>query len=81
MFLFLFPYVFYVARCSTSALPSPPEAEAILGAIIAAYPSLAEIRESVVLAVNEEYVSMDDVTPVQLRDGATIAVIPPLSGG
>ena len=57
------------------------EAAAILGAIIAAYPSLAEIQESVVLAVNEEYVSMDDVTPVQLVDGVTIAVIPPLSGG
>ena len=35
---------------------------------------------SVAVAVDQEYVPMDS-TPLQLRAGAEVAIIPPLSGG
>jgi molybdopterin converting factor small subunit len=41
---------------------------------------LGEIRHSLVLALNQTYVELDD-TPLNLSEGDEIAVIPPLSGG
>ena len=46
------------------------------------YPALAEMvrdEESLTLALNEEYLTSGQVLP--LKDGDTIALIPPISGG
>mmetsp|Transcript_10637 Transcript_10637/g.22437 ORF Transcript_10637/g.22437 Transcript_10637/m.22437 type:complete len:92 (+) Transcript_10637:172-447(+) len=46
------------------------------------YPKLADMvqdEENLTLALNEEYVTSGQVLP--LKDGDTIALIPPISGG
>ena len=46
------------------------------------YPSLAEMvldEDNLTLALNEEYVTSGQVLP--LKDGDTVALIPPISGG
>lgn len=46
------------------------------------YPALASLvldRQSITLALNEEYVGEGQILP--LRDGDTVALIPPISGG
>ena len=52
------------ARCLTSA-------------VIERYPALAAMRDSVIVAVNAEYVSAD----FPIRAGDEVALIPPVSGG
>lgn len=47
-------------------------------AIVAAYPALAEIKDAIVLAVNQSYV---DGEARPLAEGDEVAVIPPISGG
>ncbi len=41
------------------------------------HPELREVINSLRIAVNEEYVGED----TQIRDGDTVAIIPPVSGG
>ena len=46
------------------------------------YPKLATMvldEENLTLALNEEYVPMGEV--LKLKDGDTVALIPPISGG
>lgn len=43
------------------------------------YPALEDIRPSLALAINEEYV-IDD-TPIDLQDNDRVALIPPITGG
>lgn len=43
------------------------------------FPSLSQILDTCVLAVNQEYV--DKGLPIALKEGDEIALIPPLSGG
>jgi len=45
--------------------------------VLAKHPSLEKILTTSLLAVNQEYVD----TPVVLKEGDEIAVIPPISGG
>ncbi len=47
------------------------------GALCARYPALTPYSESVMFAVNAEYVASDH----PLRAGEELAVIPPVSGG
>lgn len=50
--------------------------------LAALYPKLASLvedEENLTLALNEEYVPMGEVW--KLKDGDTIALIPPISGG
>jgi molybdopterin converting factor small subunit len=50
--------------------------------LAALYPHLADMITTITLAVNEEYVhDDDDDDPVLLKDGDTVALIPPISGG
>ncbi|XP_023839208.1 molybdopterin synthase sulfur carrier subunit [Salvelinus sp. IW2-2015] len=48
--------------------------------LVSRHPRLSAVRDSVVLAVRQEYLALGDVR-VSLRDGDEVAVIPPLSGG
>ncbi len=52
----------------------------LVAAVVTLYPALAPLASSCMLAVDEEYVDLAG-TPVTLRPGAVIALIPPLSGG
>ena len=51
----------------------------ILRLILEQVPGLANISESIVLAVDQEYTSPDQT--IVLKEGSEIALIPPLSGG
>jgi len=50
--------------------------------LAARYPKLASLvldEENITLALNEEYVPMGEV--LKLKEGDTVALIPPISGG
>ena len=51
----------------------------ILQDIINVYNNLSEIREGVILSVNQEYLQSEE--NIVLNTGDEIAVIPPISGG
>ena len=58
-------------------LPDATTADEISAAVFLRFPQLAELRESVIVAVNEEYVRGE--FPVRACDD--VALIPPVSGG
>ena len=51
----------------------------LVSLIRAAYPALHPVLDTVVLALNEEYVDKDAVLTLQSTD--TLALIPPIAGG
>lgn len=52
----------------------------VLGAICEHFPALRAIRNSVIIAVNEQYCE-DLSRDLRIREGDEIAVIPPIAGG
>ena len=68
-----------VAGCSTESVELPEGARVsdLLDALGAQYPRLAELRPSLLVAQDLEYVSAS----ATLRDGEEIALMPPVSGG
>lgn len=62
----------------TITLPDGADLDALIGALTARYPALEPLWPHVRLAVDEAFVA-DRGAP--LADGATVAVIPPVSGG
>jgi molybdopterin converting factor subunit 1 len=56
---------------------APPDVAALRAALLAARPALAPILPRCRIAVDREFV--DDAAPV--RDGAEVAIVPPVSGG
>ena len=48
-----------------------------MDALMQKHPSLEPLRNRLAVAMDERYVSID----TQLRDGCTLALIPPVSGG
>eukprot|EP00048_Salpingoeca_helianthica_P017786 m.238996 g.238996 ORF g.238996 m.238996 type:complete len:86 (+) comp22208_c0_seq1:3-260(+) len=64
---------------ATLELPSSATGQELLQQLCTHYQGLAVIQRNLVLALNEEYVDME--SPLALRAGDTLAVIPPLSGG
>ena len=64
---------------ATSSSPNTADLRRILAD---AYPKLAPLvmdEDSITLALNEEYVPAGEILP--LKDGDTVALIPPISGG
>jgi molybdopterin converting factor small subunit len=53
--------------------------DSLLTELVARYPTLADIRPVLALAINEEYVM--DQTTIHLTENDVIALIPPISGG
>lgn len=52
----------------------------IIEAICERFPALSIIRDSIIIAHNEQY--CEDLTkPIKVADGDEIAVIPPIAGG
>eukprot|EP00042_Codosiga_hollandica_P003066 m.12793 g.12793 ORF g.12793 m.12793 type:complete len:63 (-) comp17860_c0_seq1:219-407(-) len=61
------------------AVPASTTANQLISTIADAFPRLHAIKQTLVVAVNQEYVERDEV--VQLSAGDELALIPPLSGG
>ena len=53
----------------------------LLELLLENFPSLKDISQNIVLAVNQEYLVPDSQSFVELSSNSEIAVIPPLSGG
>lgn len=49
--------------------------------IINLFPCLKVIENNFLIALNEEYLSLDDDVTVVLNSGDELAIIPPISGG
>ena len=58
-------------------LPEAPSAGAVADAVVGLHPQVAGMRDSIMFAVNAEYVGADH----RVRPGDSIALIPPVSGG
>lgn len=58
-------------------VPEPATAGRLRNALVEAYPKLAGVMDRCMLAVNEEYADEQTLIP----QGATVACIPPVSGG
>ena len=50
-------------------------------AVLALYPDLVLIKDSIILAHNLEYIDVGGSTPIIVKEGDEIAIIPPVSGG
>lgn len=61
----------HLPRCATR--------EALISSIVSLFPSLAQLQNNIVLAVNQTY--QDFGQAIELKQGDQIAIIPPLSGG
>lgn len=64
-------------RCLELPLAAGDTVGAVRDKLVAAYPQLAAYVPTLLYAVNEEYVHEADPVP----PGATLALIPPVSGG
>ena len=58
-------------------IPSGTTIDAITDLLVASYPNLQKVRDSMMAAINREYAEGERVIP----DGAEIAFFPPVSGG
>jgi molybdopterin converting factor subunit 1 len=50
---------------------------ALTDLLVATYPKLEKVKDSIMVAINREYVASDQIIP----SGAEIAFFPPVSGG
>jgi molybdopterin synthase catalytic subunit len=64
-------------RSEELELPAGAKARDALRAACAAHPQLPAIAEKLRLAIDQEFASLD----APLRDGAEVALIPPVAGG
>ena len=53
----------------------------VLSQLESKFPALKVLERTFVLALNEEYLCMDDGQPLELHSRDQLAVIPPISGG
>ena len=54
-------------------------ADSLVAYLLSPSLSLSPLRESVVVAVNQEYIDKEQV--IHLKTGDEVAIIPPISGG
>ncbi len=62
---------------STCTVPAGATARDLLDQLCRDYPALVDLRRSVSIAVNREYVDLDH----RLSENDEVALIPPVSGG
>lgn len=53
----------------------------LLKLVLSSFPDLEPIKDSIILAHNLEYIDIKGTTPITVKHGDEIAVIPPVSGG
>ena len=66
-----------VRELTVDDLPEEPSAGAIADAVVGLHPQIAGMRDSLMFAVNAEYVGPEH----RVSSGDSIALIPPVSGG
>jgi len=64
-------------RESVFDVPARTTVGTVVDELCAQYPRLNPLRSTISIAVNEVYASLD----AELREGDTMAIIPPVSGG
>lgn len=63
-------------------LPSEPiSSEDLLKNIISTFPKVNQIKQNLILALNDEYISVKDKESLTLKSGDEVSLIPPISGG
>ncbi|XP_055700446.1 molybdopterin synthase sulfur carrier subunit [Phlebotomus papatasi] len=80
--------VLFFAKCREIAgvgtvlhsLPPRVDHQSLLDEICDKF-GLGDIRENLIVAVNEEYCSKDSGEIIEIKEGDEIAIIPPISGG
>ena len=79
MTVLLFASIAEAAGARTLCVPSEPgdTVARVRDRLIERYPQLEKFVPSLLYAVNEEYARVEDAVPA----GATLALIPPVSGG
>ena len=65
------------ARTTDMEIPSASTVAELKDALVKKYPQMAPARSSIMVAVNREYASDEQVIPLD----AEIALFPPVSGG
>lgn len=64
--------------CLLTSVTTP---ERLLKDIVANFSKLVIIQQSLILALNDEYIPRNSDELIHLKAGDTVSVIPPLSGG
>jgi len=66
---------------STTTTTTTTTGSELFKAVLALYPDLVLIKDSIILAHNLEYIDVGGSTPIIVKEGDEIAIIPPVSGG
>jgi len=69
------------ATSTTTTTTTTTTGSELFKAVLALYPDLVLIKDSIILAHNLEYIDVGGSTPIIVKEGDEIAIIPPVSGG
>jgi molybdopterin converting factor subunit 1 len=78
---FFFAKAKEITKLSQTSIHLPPGSttKTLLNKLLSEFPGLLEVLNNCLLALNQEYVSLDE--EISLTQGDEVALIPPISGG